>query len=179
MTEPIRVVIADDHPLFREGVVYSLSRKLGISIVGEASSGEEAIKKIAELLPDILLLDITMAGQDGIETARKVSIAYPITKIIMLTASEDEDDLMKALRAGARGYVIKGVRASELASAIRAVANGETYISPDLANALLVELSRPDPPDPMSELTEREYQILELVSNGLTNREIGEHIHLA
>jgi len=179
MSEPIRVIIADDHPLFREGVVHSLSRKHDISIVGEASSGEEAIKQIAELLPDILLLDITMTGLDGIETARKVSISYPVTKIIMLTASENEDDLMKALRAGARGYVVKGVRAGELANAIRYVVKGETYISPDLANALLVELSRPDPPDPMDELTDREYQILELVSEGLTNREIGERIYLA
>ncbi len=179
MTEPIRILIADDHPLFREGVVHSLTGKSDLTIVGQASTGEQALKLTAEHLPDVLLLDIAMPGKGGIVTAQKISSEYPATKVIMLTASEDEDDLLKALKVGARGYIIKGVPARELVNAVRTVAGGGTYISPSLANSILLEFSLPSPPDPFGELTERERQILELVSEGLTNREIGERIHLA
>ena len=179
MSEPLRLAIADDHPLFLEGIVHSLSSQPDMTIIGQASTGEEAYDCIAKDLPDVVLLDITMAGQGGIETARKISAAYPIVRIIMLTASEDEDDLMAALKAGARGYVLKGVSAGELADAVRTVAKGETYISPVLASNLLVELSHSDQPDPFGELTNREKDILELVAQGLTNLEIGERLHLA
>ncbi|MBW8011521.1 MAG: response regulator transcription factor [Chloroflexi bacterium] len=179
MVEPIRLIIADDHPLFLEGIVQSLSSQPDMSIVGQASNGEEAYEFVAKDLPDVVLLDITMPGQGGIETARKISAAYPIVQIIMLTVSEDEDDLMAALKAGARGYILKGVSARELANAVRTVANGETYISALLASNLLVELSHSDQPDPLSELTIREKEILELVAEGLTNIEIGERLHLA
>lgn len=179
MTEPTRIVIADDHPLFREGVAHTLDSEEDLEIVGQAKSGKEAVRLVTELLPDILLLDIAMPDQDGITTAKKISTAFPVVRIIMLTASEDEDDLLNALKAGARGYVVKGVHAKELASVVRAVVDGETYISPTMAAALLIELTKPQEPNPLSDLTVREKEILSLVAEGLTNREIGLKIHLA
>lgn len=179
MTEITRIILADDHPLFREGVAHTLGSEEDLEIVGQAKTGEEAIRLVTELLPDIVLLDITMPDQDGITTAKKISTAYPVVKIIMLTASEDDDDLLNALKAGARGYVVKGVHAKELASVVRAVVNGETYISPSMAATLLIELTKPQEPNPLHDLTEREKEILSLVAEGLTNREIGNQIHLA
>lgn len=179
MTEPTRIVIADDHPLFREGVAHTLDSEEDLEIVGQAKSGKDAVRLVTELLPDILLLDIAMPDQDGITTAKKISTAFPVVRIIMLTASEDEDDLLNALKAGARGYVVKGVHAKELASVVRAVVDGETYISPTMAAALLIELTKPQEPNPLSDLTVREKEILSLVAEGLTNREIGLKIHLA
>ena len=179
MSEQIRIIIADDHPLFREGVSNSLAGESDITLVGEASTSEEAFSLTADILPDVLILDITMPGVGGIEIARRVSAALPVIQIIMLTASEDQDDLMKALKAGVRGYILKGVSAKDLANAVRHVASGGTYISPEMASTLLMEFSKPNPPDPFSELTERENQILKLVAKGLTNREIGEQIYLA
>jgi len=179
MSEQIRIIIADDHPLFREGVSNSLAGESDITLVGEASTSEEAFSLTADILPDVLILDITMPGVGGIEIARRVSAALPVIQIIMLTASEDQDDLMKALKAGVRGYILKGISAKDLVNAVRHVASGGTYFSPEMASTLLLEFSKPNPSDPFSELTEREKQILKLVAKGLTNREIGEQIYLA
>jgi DNA-binding NarL/FixJ family response regulator len=179
MKDPIRVLIADDHPLFREGVVNRLAQESDIEIIGQASTGSEASRLARDLLPDVALLDIAMPDKDGLTTATEIAIACPATHIIMLTVSEHEDDLMGAFKAGARGYVLKGVSGSELARVIRFVSNGDVYVSPALASELLLELSNPLPPDPLNVLTERERQILELVAEGLTNREIGERLHLA
>lgn len=179
MQDKIRILIADDHPMFREGVAQTLAGEKDFTIIGQASSGEETFDLAAELLPDVLLLDITMPDQSGIVVAKKISATFPIIQIIMLTASENEDDLMKALKAGARGYVLKGISAKELAIVVRTIAGGETFISPEMANMLLFELSQPNQPDPFSDLSEREREILNLVAKGLTNREIGEHIYLS
>lgn len=179
MSDLIRILIADDHPLFRDGVAHSLAGEPDLAIVGQANSGEEAFTLTNDLLPDILLLDITMPGQGGIAAARRISAAYPVVRIIMLTVSEDEDNLMNALKAGARGYILKGVSARELATAVRAVAGGEVYISPALASSILIEMTHTQQPDPLNDLTEREREILRLVGEGLTNREIGERLHLA
>lgn len=179
MTDTIRIIIADDHPLFREGVAHTLDSESDLEIVGQAMTGEEAFLLVAELLPDIVLLDITMPGNDGISTAQRISSTFPIVRIVMLTASENEDDLLKALKAGACGYIIKGVHAHELVRAVRAVNEGETYITPSMASTILLELVKPQEPDPFSELTDRETEILTLVAEGLTNREIGNQIHLA
>lgn len=179
MSDPIRVIIADDHPLFREGIAHSLTGKAGITIAGQASTGEEALQLCRDLLPDIILLDITMPGQGGLITAGNIAVACPVTKIVILTVSDHEDDLLSAFKAGARGYLLKGISARDLENVIRAVAVGEVYISPSLAAGMLAELTRSRPPDPLSELTERERKILQLVAEGLTNREIGERLHLA
>ncbi len=179
MSEPIRVLVADDHPLFRDGVAHSLASEPNIEVIGQASSGGEALQMAREHLPNVLLLDIAMPGRGGIVAAGEVAAACPATKIIMLTVSKHEDDLMAALKAGARGYVLKGVSARELANVVRAVAGGDVYVSPSLAADMLRELSRPQPPDPLDELTEREREVLQLVAEGLTNREIGEGLHLS
>ncbi len=179
MHDQIRILIADDHPMFREGIVQSLASEKDFAIIGQASNGKNAIKMAKELLPDVLLLDITMPDQDGITIAKKISAAFPVIQIIMLTASENEDDLMKALKAGARGYVLKGISAKELVKVVRTIVAGGTYISPDMANLILFELSQPSQPDPLSELSDREKEILKLVAKGYTNREIGTQIHLS
>ena len=179
MHDQIRILIADDHPMFREGVVQSLASEKDFAIIGQASNGKNAIEMAKELLPDVLLLDITMPDQDGITITKKISAAFPVIQIIMLTASENEDDLMKALKAGARGYVLKGISAKELVKVVRTIVAGGTYISPDMANMILFELSQPSQPDPLSELSDREKEILKLVGKGYTNREIGAQIHLS
>lgn len=179
MTEDIRVIVADDHPLFREGVVHSLSSKTGLTVVGQAETGEQALNLTRELLPDVLLLDIAMPGQGGLTTAGEIALACPATKIVMLTVSEDEDNLLAAFKAGARGYVLKGISARDLAAAIRSVAAGDVYVSPALAGRMLAEMTEEKTPNPLAELTPRETEILQLVAHGLTNREIGEHMSLA
>ena len=179
MSEPIRVLIADDHPLFRDGIVHSLAGEPDLTVVGQASSGQEAFDLANDLLPDILLMDIAMPDQDGIAAARQISTVCPVVSIIMLTVSENEDDLMDALKAGARGYILKGVSARELVGAIQSVAAGEVYISPSLASGILFEMTHVEQPDPLNKLTERERKILRLVGEGLTNREIGDRLHLA
>ena len=179
MSEQIRLLVVDDHPLFRQGVVASLSAEPDLVVVGEASSGEEAQKLAGDLLPDVLLMDITMPGLGGIAAARQINASWPVVRIVMLTVSEDQDNLMAALKAGARGYVLKGVSARELVNAVRTVAGGDVYISPSLASGILFEMTQSPPDDLIGNLTEREKEILTLVAEGLTNREIGEKLHLA
>lgn len=180
MPESIRILVADDHPLFREGVVHSLAPEPDLTVVGQAASGEEALRMARELLPDVVLLDIGMQGWDGIVTAQKITTACPATRIMMLTVMEDEDKLLASFKAGARAYVLKGVSAHELARVVRSVALGEVYVTPSLAAGILLTLSRGQAPqDPLGELTERESDILNLVVRGLTNREIGDRLHLS
>jgi len=180
MADSIRVLVADDHPLFREGVVHSLASEPDINVVGQASSGEEALRMTRDLLPDVVLLDIAMPGWGGIVTAEKIRTACPATRIMMLTVMEDEDKLLASFKAGARAYVLKGVSAHDLARVVRSVAQGEVYVTPSLAAGILLTLTRsPAAQDPLEELTERESEILKLVVHGLTNREIGDRLHLS
>ncbi|HZY41340.1 MAG TPA: response regulator transcription factor [Anaerolineae bacterium] len=182
MTDKLQIVIIDDHPLFRAGVATSLRAEPDIEVVGEGASAGEALKLSAELLPDLLLLDINIPG-GGLQAVPRIAATCPVTKIVMLTASEEEDDVVAALKAGARGYVLKGVSARELIGILRAVHAGESYVTPTLAAALLAELTgaaaRPPATNPFSELSERERQILELVAEGCSNKEIGAKLFLA
>ncbi len=178
MGDPIRIVVADDHPLFREGVITSLRTAPDIEVVGQAADADEAVLVVREQMPDVALLDVTMPGH-GLEAARKISTACPATRIVMLTVSEDEDNLLAAMKAGASGYVLKGVASAELISIVRAVSGGEVYVAPSLAFALLREMSKPRPADPLAELSARERQVLELVATGLSNQEIGNRLGLA
>ncbi len=179
MSEEIKVLIADDHLMFREGLTRILSRKKGISIVGQASSGDEAIELFEDLLPDLVILYITMPGINGIETSQKILRKYPATKIIIVTASEDEDDMIEALKAGAHGYVLKGASAKDLANAIHIINKGGTYIDSEMANIVLMDLTQSQEPDHMDKLSNREQQITQLVGKGFTNKEIGEQLHLS
>ncbi len=179
MTDPIRIVIADDHALFRDGVFHALAAEPDIAVVGQAESGEEALRLAIDLVPDVVLLDIGMPGWGGVATVEKLSQACPVTKAVMLTVYDDEDHWLAAFKAGARGYVLKGVPPHELANIVRLVAAGDVYVSPALAADMLRELTGNRPQDPLSELSERERQLLSLVAEGLTNREIGERVHIA
>jgi len=179
MSERIHILLADDHPLFREGVAHSLAAEIGFEIIAQASSGEEAVEMTHRLHPDIVLLDVNMTGMGGIEAARRIAADSPGVRIMMLTVSENRENLMAALKAGAHGYVLKGVSASELRAITRRVAGGEAYVTPALAADMLTEFSNPHPLDSFSQLTERESKILQLLSQGLTNREIGENLFLA
>ncbi len=178
-TGPIRILLADDHPLFREGVAHSLGADADLEVVAQAGSAEEAVELAHRLRPDMVLLDIGMPGMGGIAAAGQIAADLPGVRIMMLTVSEDRDSLFAALKAGAHGYVLKGVSASELRSAARRVAGGEAYITPALAAELLFEFSRPVASDPLCELTAREAEVLGLIGQGCTNREIGERLHLA
>ncbi len=185
MTDKLRIVIVDDHPLFRDGVAGVLQEVLDFEVVAQGGSASEAIQLATELLPDIILLDITMPG-GGVQAARQIAVACPVTKIVMLTASEEEEDVTDALRAGARAYILKGVAARELVSIIRSVCAGEVYVTPALAVNLLAEMARsiattarPRTADAFAELSERECQILERVAAGLSNKEIGAQLYLS
>jgi DNA-binding NarL/FixJ family response regulator len=179
VSNTIDILVVDDHPLFRQGVVNSLEMVPDFQVVGETSSGEEALKLTLSLMPDVVLLDVSMPGWNGIVTAEKIALACPATAIVMLTAADDKDKLLAALKAGARGYVLKGVSAKELADVVRSACAGDVYVSPSIAAEMLVSLTKGKAPDPLQELTERERQILELIGTGLTNREIGEKIFLS
>jgi DNA-binding NarL/FixJ family response regulator len=177
MTERIRVVVADDHPMFRAGVVASLGAEPDIEVLAEGASADEAVRLATLHEPDVCLLDIAMPG-GGLRAASEITAALPQTRVIMLTVSEDEDDLLAAMKAGASGYVLKGAAGSELVGVLRKVDAGEVYVAPGLAWGLLRELSRPRSA-PLDELTAREREVLELVAAGLSNQEIGDRLSLA
>lgn len=191
MTDAIRVAIVDDHPLFLEGVAATLAAEPDMEVVGEGGSAADALRLATTLLPDVLLLDVTMPG-GGLAAAQAVAAACPVTKIVMLTFSEAEDDVLAALKHGARGYVLKGVTSGELKAHVRAVHAGEVSMTPSLAAGLLFELTTgaararaaqdaagpPAERDPVGDLTRREQQILELVAAGKSNKEVGKTLSI-
>jgi DNA-binding NarL/FixJ family response regulator len=179
VSDRLRVLVADDHPLFREGVVHSLSLEEDIDVVAEAASGSEAVSLASELLPDVVVMDLGMPEGGGIEATRRIAASMPATAVLILTVSEDRDDLLEVLKAGARGYVLKGIAAHGLIHAVRAVNHGEVYVTPALASGILHEMTREEPVDPFERLTPREHDILELVAQGHTNREIGDQLYIA
>lgn len=182
MSEKIQIVVIDDHPLFREGVVSTLRAEADFEIVGEGTSGTEAIRLAGEHLPDLLLLDINIPG-GGLMAVPQIVAISPVTKIVMLTASEAEDDVVTALKAGARAYIVKGVAARELKTILRSVQNGEAYVTPTLAASLLADFqaaaSKKTKSSPLQDLTEREHGILELVAGGKSNKEIAAELFLS
>ncbi len=177
-TEPIRVLVADDHALFRRGLEMVLSHEPDLLLVGEAGDGDEAVRAAIDLLPDVVLLDIRMPRRSGIEAAAAIKQAVPVAKIVMLTISDDESDLYEAIKAGASGYLLKEISVDELACGIRAVHQGQSLISPSMASKLLTEFAamvakqpeRDRLPSPT--LTDRELEVLRLVARGRNNREI-------
>jgi len=175
-----RVVIVDDHPLFREGVAGALSG-MGFEIVGEGCSKDDAIYLAEQQQPDILLLDISMPG-GGLETIQPVLSTNASQKIVFLTVSESAEDAAKALNAGAKGYVLKGVGAKSLGDILKSVVKGETYVSPTLAARMLADLqtlsSKETYTSPLETLTARELEILELVALGMSNKRIALQLRL-
>lgn len=183
--ESIRVLICDDHALFRRGLTMVLESEDGIEVVGEAEDGSEAVTKAEELAPDVVLMDVRMPRVSGIEATRTIAENVPTTKILMLTVSDEEDDLYDAIKAGATGYLLKEISIEEVASAIRAVVSGQSLISPSMASKLLTEFSnlskRADERQsvPTPRLTDRELEVLKLVAQGLTNRDIAGELYIS
>jgi DNA-binding NarL/FixJ family response regulator len=177
----IRLAVIDDHPLFREGVTRSLSEIGGFEMVGEGGSRDDAVRIAGEVRPDILLMDISMPG-GGLSAIAPILERHPAQKIVMLTVSEASDDIAKALNGGAKGYVLKGVGSRMLAEILRAVASGESYLSPTLSARLLSGLSAQSgsaaKPDPIADLTDREREILRLVASGLSNKHVALRLDL-
>jgi DNA-binding NarL/FixJ family response regulator len=177
---PINVVITDDHTLVRQGIRRYLEDADGIEVLGEASTGTEAVSVVGRARPDVAILDIRMPEMDGIQAAREITEAHPDTRVIMLTAHDDRRLLVEAVRAGARGYVLKARDAEHLVRSVRLVAEGTLVIDPDLVSVLAEELSQARERDRQAEtLTDRELEILQLLAFGYTNRDIGERLYIS
>jgi DNA-binding NarL/FixJ family response regulator len=181
---PIRILIADDHTLFREGVRAILSAVPDVAVVGEAGAGAEAVALAAELLPDVILMDVQMPGLNGIEATRRIVERAPGVGIVVVTMLEDDDSVFAAMRAGARGYVLKGADRAEMLRAIRAVAHGEAMFGPAVARRLMGFFrdlgSMPGrAAQAFPELTEREREVLDLIAQGHSNAAIAERLSLS
>jgi two-component system, NarL family, nitrate/nitrite response regulator NarL len=177
MTESLRVLVVDDHPLFREGVVATLGRAGGFTVV-EATCGTEAVAQAKMIRPDIVLLDVGLPDGRGVEFVGPILQQAPETRVVMLTVADDNDTVLEALRAGASGYLLKGASGGEIVTAVHEVARGNSYASPSVAMRVLRNIAT-RPPTPGEELTEREKEVLELLAKGLTNREIAERVFLS
>ena len=177
---PITVVLGDDHTMVREGLRRAIEQTDDLDVVGEGSNGEEIVAIAEETSPDIVVLDIRMPGMDGIEAARQLTTARPETGVVMLTAYDDRHFVVEAVRAGARGYVLKTRDAEHLLQAVRLVVEGNMVIDPDLVGTLAEELTTAKEGGRTAEtLTDRELQILQLLAFGYTNRDIGSRLFIS
>jgi DNA-binding NarL/FixJ family response regulator len=178
----IRVLIADDHGVVREGLRAVLGSEADMEVVGEAATGKEVVERAAELRPDVILMDIQMPELNGIEATRLILSVNPDVGVVVLTMFEDDDSVFTAMRAGARGYVLKGAPPSEILKVVRAVAAGEAHFGPEIAKRLMDFFSAPKPISPTEafpELTSREVEILDLIAQGHSNAKIAARLYLS
>ncbi|WP_127530901.1 response regulator [Paenibacillus kobensis] len=181
----IRLLLADDHAMVRKGLQMFLSMQADLQVIGEASNGQEAIERTAELSPDMILMDLHMPVLDGIEVTRRLKQSHPDVKVIVLTSFSDEDHVLPAIRAGAKGYLLKDIEPDELVRAIKRVWQGQVELHPDAAGRLMSLLAAPeaaakpdaqDPASRLSDLTRRELEVLRLIASGMSNKEIGDSL---
>ena len=174
--ERIRVMLVDDHALFRKGVASLLAACPDIEVVGEADNGAEALPKVADLMPDLILMDIQMPVMDGLEATRRIVAEHPYVKIVMLTVAEEDRSLFEAIKAGAQGYLLKKIEPDEFLAMVRGVSRGDAPISRSMASKILGEfgrrVQRPQAEDPAAKITPREREVLQLLTQGNTNKEI-------
>ncbi|GGV92187.1 DNA-binding response regulator [Streptomyces gelaticus] len=180
-----RVVVADDQSVVREGIVMLLGLLPGIEVVGSAKDGEEAVALVAELAPDVVLMDLRMPRCDGVEATRRIRKDHPGTQVVVLTTFADDESLFPALQAGARGYLTKDAGGEEIVRAVQAVLSGEAGLSPSVQRRLLERVTMDPPPSPASgpqlpdSLTPRELEVLVLIAEGLSNTEIARRLHIS
>ncbi|MDG9714581.1 response regulator transcription factor [Streptomyces sp. DH10] len=182
--KPARVVVADDQTVVREGIVMLLGLLPGIEVVGAAGDGEEAVRLVAEVAPDVVLMDLRMPRCDGVEATRRIRAEHPGTQVVVLTTYADDESLFPALAAGARGYLTKDADGEEIVRAVHSVLSGDAGLSPSIQRRLLERLTETEarqaaPPEAPDGLTVRETEVLLLIAEGLSNQEIGRRLHVS
>ena len=177
MSEPIRLLVADDHPVLRDGLIAVLSTQNDFEVVGEAGSGAEAIQKVAQLQPDVVLLDLEMPEMDGVEALKRMLEYNPNVRVIIFTAFDADERILAAVQAGAQGYILKGAPRDQVFDAVRVVHAGDSLLQPVIASKLLRQMSQnTEPPDESGSITPREMEVLGLLVQGLQNKEIADRL---